>query len=110
MTNEKLLTKKWNAADFIETEEDARAYIEAALEEKDLSLFSAALGEIAKSKGMTALAKKTGMGRTSLYKALSMDGQAQFSTIVKVLDALGYRFTILPKENHKADPRIARTL
>lgn len=109
MTAEKLITKKWNAADFIETEEDARAYIEAALEEKDLSLFSAALGEIAKSKGMTALAKKTGMGRTSLYKALSMDGQAQFSTIVKVLDALGYRFSILRKEEQTSKLQSPRT-
>ncbi|HSN93891.1 MAG TPA: addiction module antidote protein [Anaerolineaceae bacterium] len=110
MADEKIQTKNWNAADFIETEEDARAYIEAALEEKDLSLFSAALGEIARSKGMTALAKKTGMGRTSLYKALSADGQAQFSTIIKVLDALGYRFSILPKDERKTKLRAARTL
>lgn len=103
MSDEKLTTKKWNAADFIETEEDARAYVEAALEEKDLALFSAALGAIAKSKGMTALAKKTGMGRTSLYKALSMNGQAQFSTIVKILDALGYRFSIVPKKESKVE-------
>jgi len=110
MTDEKLHTKKWNTADFIETEEDARAYIEAALEEKDLSLFSAALGEIAKSKGMTALAKKTGMGRTSLYKALSVDGQAQFSTIVKVMDALGYRFSILRKEDQVTKLHSPQTL
>ena len=110
MAGKKLITKKWNAADFIETEEDARAYIEAALEESDLSIFSAALGEIARSKGMSALAKKSGMGRTSLYKALSVDGQAQFSTIVRVLDALGYRFSILPKEDRKTDIRTARTL
>ena len=110
MIDENLITKKWNAADFIETEEDPRAYIEAALEEKDLSLFSAALGEIAKSKGMTELARKTGLGRTSLYKALSMDGQAQFSTIVKVLDALGYRFTILRIEDQASKLHARRTL
>ena len=110
MIDEKLVTKKWNAVDFIETEEDARAYIDAALEEKDLSLFSAALGEIAKSKGMTELARKTGLGRTSLYKALSMDGQAQFSTIVKVMDALGYRFSVLRKEDQVTKLRASRTL
>ena len=65
------------------------AYLEAALEESDPALFMAALGDIARAKGMTEIARKTGLGRESLYKALSPDGNPEFATVLKVVRSLG---------------------
>ncbi|MGD9635380.1 MAG: addiction module antidote protein [Pirellulales bacterium] len=87
----KTKTKKWDAADHLETAEDMAAYLEAALEEGDAALFAAALGDVARAKGMTKIARATGLGRESLYKALSPDGNPEFSTVLKVLDSLGLK-------------------
>jgi probable addiction module antidote protein len=87
----KTRTKKWDAADHLKTDEDMAAYLEAALEENDPALVAAALGDIARAKGMGELARQTGLGRESLYKALSPDGNPEFSTVLKVLKALGLR-------------------
>jgi len=81
----------WDAVEYLKTEEDMVAYLEAALEENDPTLVSAALGDIAKAKGMTDIAKKTGLGRESLYKALSREGNPEFSTVMKVINALGLK-------------------
>lgn len=87
----KKTTKTWDAAEYLETEEDMAAYLEAALEENDPTLIAAALGDITRAKGMTQIAKKTGLGRESLYKALSPDGNPEFSTVLKVVSALGLK-------------------
>jgi probable addiction module antidote protein len=72
-----------------ETEEDMAAHLEAALEEGDNALVAAALGDMARAKGMTEVARKTGLGRESLYKALSPNGNPEFATVLKVVQALG---------------------
>ena len=82
-------TFPWDAAEYLETEEDMAAYLEAALEEEDAGLFAAALGDIARAKGMTEVARETGLGRESLYKALSVDGNPEFATILKVVRSVG---------------------
>ena len=87
----KKTTKIWDAAEYLETEEDMVAYLEAALELNDPTLVAAALGDITRAKGMTQIAKKTGLGRESLYKALSPDGNPEFSTVLKVVSALGLK-------------------
>jgi len=87
----KKTTRIWDAVEYLKTEEDMAAYLEAALEENDPTLVSAALGDIAKAKGMTDIAKKTGLGRESLYKALSREGNPEFSTVMKVINALGLK-------------------
>jgi probable addiction module antidote protein len=84
-------TKIWDAAEHLETEEDMVCYLEAALEENDPTLVAAALGDIARAKGMTQIAQKAGLGRESLYKALSPDGNPEFSTVLKVVNALGLK-------------------
>lgn len=84
-------TRSWDPAEHLETEEDMAAYLEAALEEGDAALIAAALGDIARAKGMTQIARDTGLGRESLYKALSPDGNPEFSTIMKVIKVLGLR-------------------
>jgi probable addiction module antidote protein len=92
----KLQTHPWDASDHLETKEDIATYLEAALEDGDPSLVTAALGDIARSKGMTHIARETGLGRESLYKALSIQGNPEFSTVLKVLQALGLRLQIVP--------------
>lgn len=81
----------WDAADYLETEEDMAIYLEAALEDGEPSLVAAVLGDIARARGMTQLARDTGLGRESLYKALSPNGNPEFSTVMKVVQALGLR-------------------
>lgn len=87
----KTRTKKWDAAEHLKSDADMAAYLEAALEEGDPALVAAALGDIARAKGMSELARQTGLGRESLYKALSAEGNPEFSTILKVVKALGLR-------------------
>lgn len=65
--------------------------MEAALEDGEPTLVAVALGDIARAKGMSQIARETGLGRESLYKALSPDGNPEFSTILKVVRALGLR-------------------
>ena len=85
----KTKTRLWDAAEHLKSDEDMAAYLEAALEEGDPALVSAALGDIARAKGMTDIARETGLGRESLYKALSPEGNPEFSTVLKVVKALG---------------------
>ena len=87
----KIRTKKWDAAEHLKSEDDMAAYLEAALEDGDPALVAAALGDIARAKGMSDVARETGLGRESLYKALSPDGNPALSTILKVVKALGLR-------------------
>ena len=70
-------TRTWDAAEHLKTEEDMAAYLEAALEEGDSALIAAALGDIARAKGMSQVARDTGLGRESLYKALSSTGNPE---------------------------------
>ena len=88
------ITSPWDVTEHLETEEDMAAYLEAALEGNDPSLIAAALGDIAKAKGMSQIAKQTGLGRESLYKALSPEGNPEFSTILKVVNALGLHLNV----------------
>jgi probable addiction module antidote protein len=87
-------TRRWDAAETLETREDIAAYLDAVLEDGDPDLLKAALGDIARAKGMTEIAEAAGMGRTNLYKALSPDGNPEFATVAKVLKALGLRLRI----------------
>ena len=92
----KLSIRPWDAADHLETEEDMAAYLEAALEDGDPALIFAVLGDIARAKGMTGIARNAGLGRESLYKALSPDGNPGFGTVLKVVQALGLQLHAAP--------------
>ena len=89
---------RWDALDHLNTEEDLSLYLEACFEEDpgDGSLIRAALGDIARARGMAQLARDTGLTREGLYKALSPDGNPEFSTVVKVIHALGLRLHAIP--------------
>lgn len=91
----KLETFPWDAAEHLETKEDIAAYLEAALEDGDPAMVATVLGDIARSRGMTYIARETGLGRESLYKALSTEGNPEFATVLKVLKALGLRLQIV---------------
>ncbi|MCY1419100.1 putative addiction module antidote protein [compost metagenome] len=91
MTTVKL--RKWDSAEYLKTDEDVALYLEACIEEAgdDAAFIVKALGTIARAKGMTQLARDTGLGRESLYKALSGEGNPSFATILKVMRALGIK-------------------
>ena len=89
---EKTQTKTWDITEHLKSEEDMVAYLDAALEKGDVSLIAAALGDIARAKGMSQIAKDTGLGRESLYKTLSPTGNPEFATVLKVMGALGLQF------------------
>ncbi|MEA5532404.1 addiction module antidote protein [Crocosphaera sp. XPORK-15E] len=89
-------TYPWDAAEHLETKEDIAAYLEAALEDGDPSLVVAALGDIARSKGMTHIASETGLERESLDKALLIEGNPEFATVLKSLQTLGLRLQVVP--------------
>jgi len=90
----KLKTRPWDSAAYLRTEEDVAEYLEAVFEIGDPALITHALGVIARSKGMAKIAKKAGLGRESLYKALSKDGNPGFLTVLKVVQALGYKLRL----------------
>jgi probable addiction module antidote protein len=84
-------THPYDAAEYLETDEDIAAYLDAAMEDGDPRIIANALGTIARAKGMTQVAKESGLGRESLYRALSGEGNPEFATIMKVVKALGLR-------------------
>ncbi|WP_396957038.1 addiction module antidote protein [Nitrosomonas sp.] len=88
--------RRWDSAEHLKTEEDITLYLDACLEEAgdDVTYIAKALGNIARARGMTQLARDTGLGRESLYKALSGEGNPEFSTIMKVVKALGLKLHI----------------
>lgn len=92
----KTVTTPWDPADHLKTDEDMAAYLEAALEGADPAVIAAALGDIARAKGMTQVAREAGLGRESLYKALSPNGNPEFATILKVVSALGLQLHATP--------------
>lgn len=85
--------RKWDSAEHLKTDEDMALYLEDCLEEAgdDAAFIAKALGTIARAKGMSQLARETGLGRESLYKALSGEGNPSFATILKVMHALGIK-------------------
>jgi probable addiction module antidote protein len=96
MSEKQNKTMPWDPVDYLENQEDMIAYLEAAFEEGDPALILAVLGDIARAKGMTQVAAEAGLGRESLYKALSPTGNPEFVTVLKALDALGLRLHVEP--------------
>jgi probable addiction module antidote protein len=86
----------WDVADYLHTDEEVAGYLEAAFEDGDPALIAAALGDVAKAWGMTRLAGQVGMSRPALYRALDRTGNPEFTTVLKVLKALGVRLVPVP--------------
>ena len=88
-------TRRWDAADTLKTKRDIAAYLDAVLADGDPDLLKVALGDVARSKGMTEIAQATGLGRANLYKALSPDGKIFF-----IYDPDNHIPDTLPLERH----------
>lgn len=97
MARSKIRTRKYDAARYLRNERDIAAYLDAALEDGHSSVIAAALGNVARARGMSAIARKAGLSRESLYKALAPDGNPQLSTVLSVLRALGLTFRVAPE-------------
>jgi len=93
-------TATYYVAEFLETPEEMAAYLEACIQESegDSAFIAKALGDIARAKGMTQIARETGLSRESLYKALSGNRSPSFDTILKVISALGLKLSASAKE------------
>jgi probable addiction module antidote protein len=90
----KTKTIPWDSAEYLKTDEDIAEYLEAVFEDGDPALVAAALGDVARAKGMTQIAQAAGLGRESLYKALSPEGNPEFATVLKVIRALGLKLKV----------------
>jgi probable addiction module antidote protein len=84
-------TRVWDPAEHLDSEEAIAEYITAALEDGDAKLVAAALGDVARARGMTEIARDTGLAREALYRSLSAEGNPSFDTVLRVAKSLGVR-------------------
>ena len=84
----------FDAVDYLKTEQDCAEYLSVVLEDGDPTLLAAALGDVARARGMSQVARASGLTREGLYKALSVEGNPEFSTIMKVMRALGVKLHV----------------
>lgn len=91
-----MATKPYDSAEYLDSDEAIAEYLAAAVEEGDTALFRHALGVVARARGMTQIARDSGLSRESLYKALSDDGNPSLDTTMRVLKALNVRLTATP--------------
>lgn len=86
--------KKFDVIDFLDSDEALVEYLNAALAENDPKYFAKALGNVARAKGMSSISELSGVGRQSLYRALSEEGNPRIDTLFKILEALNVRLAI----------------
>jgi probable addiction module antidote protein len=94
------VTRPYDSAEYLDSGEAIQAYMEEALETNDPAFIAKALGTIARARGMSQIAKKAGLSRESLYKALSTEGNPEFGTVIRVMRALGLKFSITATHAH----------
>jgi probable addiction module antidote protein len=87
----------FDVSEYLKDEASIAAYLSAIVEEGDTNLLLSAIGDIAKARGMSTIASKSGLGRESLYKALNSKAKPRFDTVVKVLGALGVKMVFNPR-------------
>lgn len=91
-----LKTEKWDIGKHLDNDEKIALFLEAIFEEGDPATVAAALGEVARAKGMSQIAKDAGLSRENLYRALSSDGNPEFGTIMRVIKAMGFDLNVTP--------------
>ncbi len=89
-------TTKWDVTENLNSSEAVAYYLEAVLEDGDSSLIAAALGDVARARGMTQIAREAGVTREALYRSLNAEGDPKLSTFLGVLSALGIKLTAEP--------------
>lgn len=90
-----ITTSKWDASEYLDSPEMIQEYLKISFEDGDTEQLLKAIGNVAKAKGMTEIAKKTNLGRQNLYKALSAESSPKFDTVKKVIEALGCKLAIV---------------
>jgi probable addiction module antidote protein len=100
VAKKKTKTIPYDSAEYLDSAEAINAYMEEALETDDPAFIAQALGTIARSRGMSQIARKAGLSRESLYKALSTDGNPEFGTVIRVMQALGLKLSITATHAH----------
>jgi len=100
-------TTLYDPAEFLDDEEAIAEYLRLTCEDGSPSEIARALGAVARARGMTEIAQKTGLTRQALYKALGDGGNPDFATIAKVAQALGFRLTIAPAQKSAQDSEAA---
>jgi probable addiction module antidote protein len=105
---EKIKTRKWDMAEHIKDKEDVIAYLEAAFEENDTELILSVFNDIARSKGMTKIAKELKLSRRGLYQSLAPDGNPSFKTVLKLIDVLGLQIKLASKSLPAKAKAVAR--
>jgi probable addiction module antidote protein len=95
----------FDAAAYLDSDEVMAEYLTAAAEDSNPEVFLAALGDVAKARGMAQIAKDAGLGRESLYKALSAGAHPRYETVNAVLHALGVKFAIVADDKNAPQPR-----
>jgi len=83
-------TTVWDPSEYLQSEEDITTYLNDVFSTNDTQLIIAAIGDVARARGMTKIAEDAQCGRESLYKSLSQNGNPSFETVIKVMSALGY--------------------
>jgi probable addiction module antidote protein len=96
-------TRPFDPAEYLESEEDMVIYLNAALETGDATFIADALGVVARARGMSQIARDTGLSRESLYRALSAEGNPEFTTVVRVMKSLGLKLTAAPLQPVQAE-------
>jgi probable addiction module antidote protein len=95
----KIKITPYDTADYLETPESVIEYLNVVFADGDPKLIATALGNVARSKGMSEIAKKTNLDRSGLYKSLSKEGEPKFATVIKVMNSIGFRLMVTPKSD-----------
>ncbi len=101
MSKAKAKTKRFDPAAYLDNDEAIAVYMSDALESGDPSFVADALGVVARARGMSEVARQAGVSRESLYRALSADGNPEFSTVLRVVRALGLQLSVTPASSEK---------
>ena len=101
-------TTRFDSATYLDSPEAISAYLEEAAASNDSAFITHALGTIARARGMSRVAAKAGLSRESLYKALRADGNPEFATVMRVMQALGLKFSVTPANDTKPRVRASR--
>jgi probable addiction module antidote protein len=99
----KLATRPFDAAEYLDSEESVAEYLTEALDSEDGAFVAHALGVVARSRRMSRIARAAGVGRESLYKSLSKTGNPEFSTVLKVVHALGLKLAVEPQRRRELE-------
>ncbi|MBN2035465.1 MAG: putative addiction module antidote protein [Chitinispirillaceae bacterium] len=104
----KAKVSNFDVSEYLNDEESIAEYLSSIVEEDDVTLLLSAIGDVAKARGMSRIASKSGLGRESLYKALNSNAKPRFDTVVKVLGALGMKMTFCARTSQRVRRRKAR--